>query len=177
MKTAYLLTGKPGVGKTTLIKEVVKALGSKAGGFYTQEIRVNGIRRGFKIVTLDGKEATLAHVTIRTGNRVSKYGVDTEGLDDIGIAALQKALLYKDLVVIDEIGKMELFSPKFKETVLKIIRSNKKVLGTVTLQPSAWTDALKQKPQVNVVNLTRANYQEVLKDVIEWVKTPKDRGE
>jgi nucleoside-triphosphatase len=71
-----LLTGRPGCGKTTLIKRVFNDLPRRAGGFYTEEIRDGGTRAGIKIVTLDGKEAVFAHVDFKTPDRLGKYGLD-----------------------------------------------------------------------------------------------------
>ncbi len=81
MKQVCLLTGKPGTGKTSLIKQAVAGMGGKAGGFYTEEIRSGGTRLGFRLVTLDGESAVLAHVNIHSRYRVSKYGVDIDNLD------------------------------------------------------------------------------------------------
>jgi nucleoside-triphosphatase len=90
-KSAYLLTGMPGTGKTSLIKEAVSALDVRTGGFYTEEMRLAGIRQGFRIVTLDGQIAPLAHINIRSPFRVSKYGVETGGLETVEVPALQQA--------------------------------------------------------------------------------------
>jgi nucleoside-triphosphatase len=87
-----LLTGHPGCGKTTLIKRVVKQLGLAAGGFYTEEIRRRGQRVGFKIVTLDGEEAVLAHVDFNTKQRVGRYGLDLHALESIGTEAICVAM-------------------------------------------------------------------------------------
>jgi nucleoside-triphosphatase len=76
-----LLTGRPGCGKTTLIKRIASKLGRAAGGFYTEEIRRGRTRVGFKLVTLDGDEAVLAHVDFKTSERVSKYGLDLSALE------------------------------------------------------------------------------------------------
>ena len=169
MKQVYLLTGRPGTGKTSLIRQAVARVKGKAGGFYTEEIRNRGIREGFRLVTLDGQDAILAHININSPYRVSKYGVDVDSLDKVGVSALHRAAEECDLVVIDEIGKMELFSANFKEAVLQIIDSGKRVLGTIMLNPNPWADAIKRKPQVNVVTVTRANYYQVLKKLLEWL--------
>ncbi len=140
-----------------------------AGGFYTEEIRSQGVREGFRLVTLDGQDAPLAHVNIHSPYRVSKYGVDIDNLDRVGVSALHRAAQQCDLVVVDEIGKMELFSANFREAVLQIIDSGKRVLGTIMLSPNPWADAIKHKPQVNLVEVTRANYQEVLEELLCWL--------
>ncbi len=169
MKQVYLLTGRPGTGKTSLIKQAVAGMKGKAGGFYTEEIRSQGVRQGFRLVTLDGQDAILAHVNIRSPYRVSRYGVDIDNLDRVGVSALHRAARECDLVVVDEIGKMELFSASFREAVLQIIDSGKRVLGTIMLSPNPWADAIKRKPQVNLVTVTRANHQEVLEELLCWL--------
>ena len=170
MKSVHLLTGRPGTGKTSLIKQAVSELKVNAGGFYTEEIRSQGTRLGFKLITLDGQEAVLAHVSISSCFRVSKYGVDVESLDRVGVAALRQAVRQCDLVVVDEIGKMELFSANFSEAVLEIIGSGKKVLGTIMLAPNPWADAIKRQPQVNLIEVTRINYDRVLDDIRHWLE-------
>ena len=170
MKQVYLLTGKPGSGKTSLIKQATTGMQGRAGGFYTEEIRSQGVRQGFRLVTLDGDSATLAHIGNKSPYRVSKYGVDIDSLDRVGVSALYRAAQQCDLVVVDEIGKMELFSASFREAVLQIIDSGKKVLGSIMLNPNPWADAIKRKPQVNLVEVTRANYQQVLEELLRWLK-------
>ena len=171
MKQVCLLTGKPGTGKTSLVKQAVAGMGAKVGGFYTEEIRSGGPRLGFRTVSLDGESAILAHVDIHSRYRVSKYGVNIDNLDRIGVSALYQAADGCDLVVIDEIGKMELFSANFKEAVLQIIDSGKRVLGTILLNPNPWADAIKLKPRVNLITVTRATYHQVLEEVLHWLKT------
>ena len=171
MKQAYLLTGRPGTGKTSIIKQAIAGMKGKAGGFYTEEIRSGGVRQGFRLVTLDGRSAILAHIDIHSQYQVSKYGVDIDNLDRVGVSALNEAAQQCDLVVIDEIGKMELFSVNFRQTVLRIIDSGKRVLGTIMLSPNPWADAIKRKPQVNLVEVTRANHHQVLDGLRLWLET------
>jgi len=170
MKSAWLLPGRPGVGKTSLIRELVARVKGKAGGFYTEEIRAGGARLGFRLVTLDGQETTLAHTSIRSPHRVSRYGVDIGGLERVGVAAVQKAIAESDLIVIDEIGKMELFSDKFRQAVTQAVASGKRVLGTIMLSPHPWADAIKSHPGVRVVALTRENRGRVLADIGSWLE-------
>jgi len=170
MKQVYLLTGRPGTGKTRLIKEAIAGMGSKAGGFYTEEVRSGGVRQGFKLVTLDGQSAILAHVKIRSRYQVGKYGVDIDSLDRLGVAALHQAVRQCDLVVIDEIGKMELLSADFKKAVAEIIDSGKRVLGTIMLNSHRWADVIKRRPQVDLVPLTGANYHQISAELRDWLK-------
>lgn len=169
MKRVLLLTGQPGSGKTALIKEALARTKVKGGGFYTEEIRTGGIRQGFRIATLDGQEVTLAHVDISSPHRVSKYKVDTGALDRVGISALRQALAESDLVVIDEIGKMELLSPRFKEVVTQAMNSGRKVLGTIMFNHHPFADEIKRHPQAEVLLVTRDNRSEVMKKVLDWI--------
>ena len=169
MKSAYLLTGRPGVGKTTIIKEVVARLPRACGGFYTEEIRVKGMREGFRIVTLDGETGILASIHIPSRYRVSKYGVDLGSLERVGVAALRKAMQERDVIVIDEIGKMELFSADFRQAVMEAIESGKPLLGTILLGPHPWADQIKRYPKVQLVYLTPTNREQVRGQLLGWL--------
>ena len=173
MKQVYLLSGRPGMGKTSLIKQAVASIKGKVGGFYTEEIRSQGERQGFRLVTLDGRRATLAHTDIHCQHRVGKYGVDIDSLDRIAVPALREAAEKCDLIIIDEIGKMELFSANLREVMLQIINHGKRALGTIMLSPNPWTDAIKRHPQVKVIELTRANYHQVREQLLDWLKAPE----
>jgi nucleoside-triphosphatase len=170
MKRVYLLTGQPGTGKTSIIKQIIAGIKGKAGGFYTEEIRSQGIRQGFRLVTLDGRDAILAHIDIKSLYKVSKYGVDVKSFDRVGVAALRKAVQECDLVVIDEIGKMELFSENFRRTVLEVIEDGRKVLGTIMFSPNPRADAIKRRPEVNLITVTRNNHQQVLGEISRWLE-------
>jgi nucleoside-triphosphatase len=170
MKSACLLTGLPGTGKTTLIQEAISQLKITAGGFYTREIRNQGARQGFEIVTLDDETAVLAHINISGHYRVSKYGVALDNLEKVAVPAMQKAIQESQLVVIDEIGKMELFSPAFRDTVWQALASGKRILGTIMLQAHPYADEIKCDPRVKVLQLTRANRQQILQEIIRWLE-------
>ncbi|TET44570.1 MAG: NTPase [Dehalococcoidia bacterium] len=170
MAKVLLLSGKPGTGKTSLIKEAVDRVKIQAGGFYTQEIRSGGVRQGFKIVTLDGKEAVLAHINISSPYQVSKYKVDIGSLNEVGVSALSQALKENDLIVVDEIGKMELLSSQFQEVVLQAIESGKKVLGTIMLSPHPFADEVKRRPEVRTLVVSGTNRNEVLKEILAWLE-------
>jgi len=157
MGRAWLLTGRPGVGKTTCLRRVLERLGRQAGGFLTEEVRVGGARVGFALVTLDGRRATLAHVERRGAPRVGKYGVDVEALDRVGVPAIRRAVEAGWWVVVDEIGKMELASAAFQTTVEDALASASPVLGTVMAAPHPWADRIKASPGVTLIEVTAAN--------------------
>jgi nucleoside-triphosphatase len=171
-KRAYLLSGQPGCGKTTIIRKALAAAGPSAGGFYTEEVRDRGARRGFRIITVDGGSAVLADVAFRSRYRVGKYGVDVNGMEEVAVPAIREALRGRDIVVIDEIGKMELFSSSFREAVIEALESGRKVVGTIMLASHPWVDEVKRRGDVHVATVTRDNRGEVLGDLLQWIGSP-----
>lgn len=128
------ISGNPGVGKTTLILKVIRALeerGISAGGFITQEVRERGRRTGFKIRALDtGEEGILAWEGTG-GPRIGRYSVNIRDLNEIGVKAVYRALRKADLVVIDEIGAMEFKSVEFSKALEEVLRSRKPLLAVL----------------------------------------------
>jgi len=165
-KRVFLITGHPGCGKTSLVRRLVDELGVTAGGFYTQEIRTRGRREGFGITTLDGETATLASVHIPGGPRVARYGVNTAAMDEVATPAIERAIAEARLIVIDEIGKMELLSNRFRQAVLAALECGKPVLVTIMLAAHPWADALKRRPEVSLLILTEANRPQVAADLL-----------
>ena len=171
MSQAFLLTGAPGTGKTTIIRAVISASKAKAGGFYTQEIRQGMVRLGFEIVTLDGSRAVLAHVDIRGPQRVGKYGVDVASLDRVAVPAMRQAIRECDIVVVDEIGKMELLSPAFRKVLIEALNSERRLVGTIMLQPHPFADQIKRDSRVQVVRVSKTNRQQIIHEVTTWLQS------
>lgn len=134
-KRVLLLTGNPGVGKTTVLMKTVKALkerGIHVGGMISREVREGGTRVGFEILDLtSSRRGWLAHVNQKSGPQVGKYRVNMEDLNAIGAQAVTEAVEKCEVIAIDEIGPMELFSERFKEAVRKALESHKLVLAVV----------------------------------------------
>ncbi len=165
MGTALLLTGAPGTGKTSLIRAVVAALPGRAGGFLTDEIREGGDRVGFRVTALDGRTGVLAHVKGVQGPKVGRYAVDVPVFEAVGVEALEQAAREADLIVVDEIGKMELCSSRFVVALEAALTAAKPLLGTILQAPHPFTDALKRRPGVELYRLSgrnRADLQDAL---------------
>ena len=167
MKRKVLLTGRPGCGKTTLVRRVVKELAQSAGGFYTEEIRERGLRRGFKIVTLDGKEGVFAHVNFKTHQRLGKYGLDVSTLETISIEAVRKAIREREVTVIDEIGPMEIRSAIFRDVVNEAFNSRAPLLGTITARPFPFTDAIKKRRDVTLIEIRGDNREQLVSELLD----------
>ena len=122
------------MGKTTLVTKIVERMRSiHMAGFYTAEIRSKGFRVGFELCGLNGRRRTLAHVDIRSQDRVGKYRVDTGGFEEF-LETLGLLNPEVELVVIDEIGKMELISRGFRSMVRDVLDSDKQLLATIALK-------------------------------------------
>jgi nucleoside-triphosphatase len=134
-KRILLLTGSPGIGKTSILLRIVEALKAKGygvGGMISREVRVEGGRVGFEILDLKtGRKGWLAHVTQKEGPQVGRYRVNLTDLDGIGVEAITNAVADSDVVAIDEIGPMELHSRKFLEALTKAVESRKLIVGVV----------------------------------------------
>jgi nucleoside-triphosphatase len=155
----FLLEGRPGVGKTTVADRLAAALreaGLPLSGFVTREIREGRRRLGFSITTLDGKEGTLAHVEFAGPPRVGKYGVDLVVLERVGVPALRAADA-DGVVIVDELGKMELALDAFRDAVSRVFDGPAALVATVQVARDPFTDALKRRPETKTVQVTRQN--------------------
>ena len=159
-----LITGKPGIGKTTLIRKLIDSISLSKGGFYTEEIRKEKQRTGFSLTTLDGKGSTLASVKTRSPYRLGKYGVNIDSLETIGVESIRRAILNKELVIIDEIGKMELFSEKFKDIVLQALDTGR-VIATIGKSSVGYIDGIKKRKDVKLLEIDSQNRDALLDEI------------
>jgi nucleoside-triphosphatase len=171
MKQKILLTGRPGSGKTTLVKCVTKSLPKRAAGFYTEEIRECGVRVGFRLVTLEGDEAVLAHVDLKTPERLGKYGLDLFALETVAVRAVRDAVQKQQLVVIDEIGPMEIRSAVFRDAVNEALESDVPLLATIFARPLPFTNAIKSRPDVRLIEVRRDNRDRLVSELSEKVQS------
>jgi nucleoside-triphosphatase len=162
-----LVTGLPGCGKTTAVKQIVERLDcQKAAGFYTEEIREGGTRKGFRWIGLDGRSGVLAHVDIKGRFRVGRYGVDVGGFEEqvVSMLDLEEEI---ELFIIDEIGKMECLCGRFVGAVRSLFDSDKSVLATVAQKGGGLISEVKRHPDVKLFTLKRGNFDKTIAEILE----------
>ena len=163
MTVRVLVEGRPGSGKTTVATRLADLLaerGVEVRGFVTLELRERGTRVGFVVETIDGKRATLAHVDLAGPPRVGKYGVDLDAFESVALRALAKPPR-RAVVLIDELGKMELASERFREAASRVLDAPVDLVATVHVFRDPFTDRLKQRADVERIRVTRANRDEL----------------
>jgi nucleoside-triphosphatase len=170
-----LITGPPRCGKTTLIKKIGAhpSFSGKMGGFITEEIRKKGDRVGFQIITYpEGKRGVLARKGMHSPYRLGSYGVNLLDLESIGCAAVEKALSSGLIIIVDEIGKMELYSRNFREILLWALEAPQKLLATIMERKNEYADRIKERKDVRLLRLNRQTFETAFQDIVKWMSIP-----
>jgi nucleoside-triphosphatase len=165
-----LITGRPGTGKTTLIKKLSAELeGYRPLGFYTAEIRKGGQRLGFELVSLDGKRGLLSHVKVASPYHVGKYRVDLRGFENF-LDAIPFFDPANRLIVIDEIGKMECLSHRFQSLVKELLDSEKWVIAAVALKGAGLIEEVKKRRDAKMFEVSERNRDDLPVELLEEVR-------
>ncbi len=165
-----MVTGVPGIGKTTLVRRVAARLeGLRVAGFTTEEIREKGGRLGFRIVPIGGRDPIMAHVDFPGPARVGRYGVDVAAID--AVAATSLALHPDvDLYVVDEIGKMECFSERFVASMRALLRSDRRVLATIARRGGGLIAEVKRHPDAELWEVTARSRDLLPERILAWAR-------
>jgi nucleoside-triphosphatase len=163
-----LITGTPGIGKTTAIRQVADKLEAKGlRGFYTEEIREAGERLGFRLVSFEGTARVIAHVGFPKRQRVGKYGVDVQALDD----AVPLLLPDPDarFYLVDEIGKMECISDRFVAAMRTLIAGRTPIVATIGARGGGFIAEVKRNPECELWEITHANRDDMPARILTWL--------
>jgi len=149
-----------------VVQKVAARFPGQAAGFYTREVREGGVRVGFEIVTLDGRTALLSHVDFPGPFRVGKYGVNLDNFHRVALPALEAAPGV-ELIVVDEVGKMECFSGQFVAAMERLWGQPLPLLITVAAKGGGYIAAIKEKPDKILLSVTPANRDGVPKLILD----------
>lgn len=166
-----LLTGRPGSGKTTIIRRAVEGR-RDAGGFYTSEVREAGRRTGFSINTLDGRAGVLASESANSNIRVGRYRVNVEDIEGVAVTAIAMAIndTAVRVIVIDEIASMEMSSPRFLSAVTAALEGPKRVLGTIQAKKHPFLDAIRSREDVTLIEVSASNREDLPGLLGRWLE-------
>ncbi len=166
-----LITGRPGSGKTTLIRRLAERFaGCSPVGFYTVEVREGGARVGFDLVSLTGERRLLARTGFPGPFRVGRYGVDIPGFEGF-LSSVPFFAPDARLVIIDEVGKMECYSGIFRGVVREVLDDAKPCVATIAQRGVPGLDRIKARADVRVVEVTRANRDHLLPELEAEVRS------
>jgi len=168
-KKNILITGPPGIGKTTLVMKISRTLADRRPvGFYTEEIRERGIRKGFSLVDFAGRRGILSHIDIKGRYSVGRYGVDVATFDDF----LKRIPFFSPdshVIMIDEIGKMECISSEFRKLLTAILDSEKPLVATIGEKGEGLIAGTKKRDDVEIFAMTHANRDSLSSIIAERV--------
>ncbi len=165
LKKNILITGERGAGKSTLVREVASELGLKPGGYLTKGIPERGTKRWCEIISLT--DGVVPAMGIMAGREIDGAGrfrgmrVDRIVLERVGAVAIERAIGSSRLIVMDEIGNLEVVSPRFQNAVIAALDSRTPVLGVIKLEPGCFTDRIKARPDIALLKISNMNYDVV----------------
>ena len=172
MGNVVLLSGEPRVGKTTALKKIIQMIGeSNCSGFYTEEIRDEFNRIGFDCVSLDGRRKRIADVNIQHSDiRMGRYGIDIEAFEDFLLQVMNNSFSSSKIIIIDEIGPIQLLSTKFRQEINNILTSSNYVIGTIFYNKHPEIDEIKKIPGIKIYTMTSENRNTLVENIYQEIR-------
>lgn len=153
-----LIVGRPGVGKTTLMRRLIMSLrGRPIDGFLTEELREHEQRMGFWLSPLDGRQILLAHKRMEGGTRVGPYRVNVSVLNDVAVPIIHRAIQHAFVLFLDELGRMELCSDQLEQAVQEALDHGPSMVATAGVLPLPFLQSVKRRKDVELIPLTPVN--------------------
>jgi nucleoside-triphosphatase THEP1 len=166
-----VLTGIPGIGKTTVVEQLADLLRGRAGGFVTREVREGGRRTGFIIMPLEGETAMLATRHEKGSPRVGPYKVLVDNLEAVGVTAVERALSDRKIMIVDEIGKMELMSALFRDIILRGLESDLPLVATLSVSRDPFSESIRRRSDVALMEVKLDNRRSLPGTILELLET------
>ncbi|MGH4124209.1 MAG: nucleoside-triphosphatase [Clostridium sp.] len=171
MGKIILLSGEPRVGKTTALKKIIQMIGEcNCTGFYTEEIRDDFDRVGFDCVSLDGRRKRIADVNLHSEIRMGRYGIDIEAFEDFALQAINNSSSSNKIIIIDEIGPIQLLSTKFKQAIKNILTSSTCVIGTIFYNKHDDVDEIKKISGIKIYSMTNENRSTIIENIFHEIQ-------
>lgn len=155
-----LIQGPPKAGKTTAITTIAKFL-PEVAGFYTAQIREGGVRVGFQVESFEGQKKILAHKKCKSPDKVGKYGVNVKNFESVAIPALKNGIKRGQILLIDEIGKMEMYSEKFRKEMVKALNSPNPLVATIPQKMTSRIKKVLENKSFRIIQITRENREQL----------------
>ena len=171
-----LLTGRPGIGKTTVVRRLAELLGDwRLAGFYTEEIRREGRREGFRAVSFDERQWVIAHVSFAGPRRVGKYGVDVAAIDELAHQTLADDPDV-ELFIVDEVSKMECLSETFVSRFRRLLDRERPIVATVAEHGAGLISEIKGRRDCALRQVALDNREALPEKIASWIRTHLHQG-
>ena len=166
MPSNIILTGPPGVGKTTIVKYLIKDLSPLIiRGFYKEPITEYDVCKGYRVVTPDYQEQVIAHIYLEGPDRIGEFGVNVSGFENLVLPqlSLKQAV---ELFIVDEIGRMECLSTAFCKQVFKIIESQIPLIAVMSGSYIQEVERLRNRDDTVFLKVTKSNRESMWKRIL-----------
>ncbi|MEG1255322.1 nucleoside-triphosphatase [Clostridium sp.] len=171
MGNKVLFSGYPRIGKTTILKKIVQMIGEcNCIGFYTEEVRNGFDRIGFDCVSLDGKRQRIADVDLQSDVRIGRYGINIKAFEDFALQTISNYSSRNKIIIIDEIGPIQLLSTKFKQQIGNILSGTNCVIGTIFYDKHPDIDEMKKLPGIKIYSINNENRNTISENIFHEIQ-------
>ncbi|MEG2338680.1 MAG: nucleoside-triphosphatase, partial [Clostridium sp.] len=168
-----LLTGHPGVGKTTLLYKIIERLNLSIGGFKVDRY-INQIgsteTKTFILSSLFNGIDNFKIAKVRSTDSSFDMNIFPEEFEKASIAIINRSIMERDVIVLDEIGVMESNSPLFKQSIIDSFESPKLVIGILKGRDAPFLNSIRNRDDVDIINVTCENRSSLLQTILDMLQ-------